>query len=65
MITVKRAHHIEIYLCEHCASVHIGLFRDGELFAEAIPNEPALVLDDLTKAVAKSAQRQGTGGLKH
>ncbi len=55
---IKMAEHIEIYLCDHCASVHIGLYRNGQLFAEAIPNHAEIVLEELTAAVAESQKRQ-------
>lgn len=65
MTKVKMAQHMEIYLCEHCAAVHIGFFRDGKLFAEAIPNYPELMLVELQQAIAESQRRQGSNGVKH
>lgn len=62
---VKMAQNIEIYLCEHCASVHIGLFREGKLFAEAIPIDATEVLNDLKEAIAESSLRQSGTSIKH
>lgn len=55
---VKMAEHIEIYLCEHCAAVHIGMFRNGKLFAEAIPIDAESVLENLKTTIAESERRQ-------
>jgi hypothetical protein len=55
----RMAQTLQIYLCEHCAAVHIGMFRNGKLFAEAIPNDPDSVLRDLQEAIAESRARQG------
>lgn len=59
-MAIKRAEEIRIFLCEHCASVHIGLFRGGKLFAEAIPNDPEEVLGEMRLAVVESKVRQAS-----
>jgi len=59
-MAVKRAEEISIFLCEHCASVHIGLFRNGKLFAEAIPNEPEEILDEMRLAIVASKVRKAS-----
>jgi hypothetical protein len=51
---VKMAQTIQVYLCDECASVHIGMFRGGKLFAEAIPFDPKAFAADLQTAIAKS-----------
>jgi hypothetical protein len=58
-MTVKRAEQIEIFLCDHCAAVHIGLFCDGEMFAEAIPTDPIPLLENLAEMIDESDRRQG------
>lgn len=62
---VTMAQQIRIYLCEHCSSVHIGFFRNGELFAEAIPNDAELVLDEMVAAVIVSRERAAPKGHRH
>ncbi|MDB5522810.1 MAG: hypothetical protein JWM58_573 [Rhizobium sp.] len=62
---VKMAEQIEFYLCDHCAAVHIGFYRQGKLFAEAIPDDPGLMLKEMTDAITKSKQRQSGAGSKH
>jgi len=52
----KMAQIISAYVCEHCSSVHIGLFRNGRLFAEAIPHDPQAFAADLAKAIAESRE---------
>lgn len=59
------AQQLKIYLCEHCAAVHIGFFRNGEMFAEAIPNDADEVLHEMMIAVAESRQRQTPAGSRH
>lgn len=61
---VKMAETLQFYLCDHCAAVHIGLFRNGKLFAEAIPIDADAVLQDLQATIAESRQRQGKGSLQ-
>lgn len=51
---VKMAQTIQVYLCDECASVHIGMFRGGKLFAEAIPFDPKAFAADLQIAIAES-----------
>lgn len=55
----KMAQAISVYLCEHCASIHIGMYRGGELFAEAIPDNPGELLNEMRLALAESQLRQG------
>lgn len=64
---VRMAETIQVYLCEDCASVHIGMFRKGELFAEAIPFDANALARELLAAIAESEARQsdGTGGRTH
>lgn len=64
-MNVTMAQQIRVYLCEHCASVHIGLFRNGELFAEAIPNDAEEVLAEMVAAVVESKERGAPAGKKH
>lgn len=56
---VKRAETMAFFLCEDCASVHIGLWRNGQMFAEAIPYDAEAVLSDLQATIAESKARQG------
>lgn len=65
MKRVKKAEQLQIFLCEHCASVHIGLWRGGQMFAEAIPDDPGEVLNELRLAIDESQQRQASAGSKH
>ncbi|MGX9145875.1 hypothetical protein [Mesorhizobium sp. 128a] len=65
---VKMAQSIAIYLCENCASVHIGFYRNGQLFAEAIPNDIETLASELAAQIAESKARQGirsTPGITH
>lgn len=63
---VKMAQEIRFYLCDECASVHIGLFRNGQLYAEAIPVNPDMVLEDLRLTIAESRLRNApTSGSAH
>lgn len=56
---VKMAQSISIFLCEHCASVHIGFYRNGHLFAEAIPSDIDTLAQELAAQIAESKARQG------
>lgn len=58
-MTVKMAHSIGFFLCEHCSSVHIGMWRNGEMFAEAIPDNPEMVVAEMQAAIAESNERRG------
>jgi hypothetical protein len=55
---VIRAEKIEVFLCDQCAAVHIGLWRDGTMFAEAIPFDPKTFAGALAEAIAESEARQ-------
>lgn len=55
----KMAQKISIFLCEHCAAVHIGMWRDGKMFAEAIPADIATLSLELQAAIVESNQRRG------
>ncbi|TGT72959.1 hypothetical protein EN802_13870 [bacterium M00.F.Ca.ET.159.01.1.1] len=55
----KMAQSIAIYLCENCASVYIGFYRNGQLFAEAIPNDIDTLAQELAAQIAESKARQG------
>ena len=50
----KMAQSINFFLCEHCASVHIGFWRNGRMFAEAIPDDIEGVAAALTETIAES-----------
>lgn len=66
MRKVKMAQRLSFYLCEHCASVHIAFWRNGEIFAEAIPDDIAAVAEDLDRAIVESVERQmGASPAKH
>lgn len=54
----KMAQSISFFLCEHCASVHIGLWRNGKMFAEAIPTDIDGVAADLNTVIEESHRRQ-------
>ncbi|RUV17885.1 MULTISPECIES: hypothetical protein [unclassified Mesorhizobium] len=56
---VKRAETIAFFLCDECSAVHIGLWRNGQMFAEAIPLDPDAVVADLQATIAESKARQG------
>jgi len=58
-MAVKMVESISIFLCENCSSVHIGLWRHGRMFAEAIPVDIDTLVDELNAAVAESKARQG------
>ncbi len=66
MSEIKRADQIHIFLCDHCAAVHIGFIRNGRMFAEAIPIDVDQVAADLKKSIAESRERQsGASPAKH
>jgi hypothetical protein len=67
MAKVKMAQRIGLFLCEHCASVHIGFWRNGQMFAEATPNDIEAVAADLVATIAESRALQGvpTSESKH
>jgi hypothetical protein len=52
------AHSIDFFLCEDCAAVHIGMWRNGRMFAEAIPLDIEAVAAALAKAIADSRTRK-------
>jgi len=56
---VKRAETMAFFLCDNCSAVHIGMWRNGQMFAEAIPYDPDAVLADLQTTIAESKARQG------
>lgn len=55
---VKMAQSINVFMCEHCAAVHIGLYRNGKMFAEAIPLDASAFAKDLAEAIAESEALQ-------
>lgn len=54
----KMAQSIGFFLCPDCASVHIGFWRDGKMFAEAIPNDITAVAEDLDRTILESIERR-------
>jgi glutaredoxin len=52
------AHTIQAFTCPHCAAVHIGMFRNGKMFAEAIPVEIEGFAKSLAEKIAESRERQ-------
>lgn len=54
----KIAQSINFFLCEHCSAVHIGMWRNGRMFAEAIPDDPDSVAAALIEAIAESRLRK-------
>lgn len=57
-MTIKKAQVIQVFLCEQCAAVHIGFWRDGRMFAEAIPSDIAAFAADLKEKMDESTRRQ-------
>lgn len=53
---VKKAEGLCFFLCENCAAVHIGFWRGGKMFAEAIPDDIDGVAVALNKAIAESRE---------
>ncbi|MHB2265005.1 hypothetical protein [Aliihoeflea sp. PC F10.4] len=64
---IKMAHGINVFMCDKCAAVHIGLWRNGKMFAEAIPFDPKVFAQDLNEAIAESEALQSgqPTGSKH
>ena len=60
----KLADGIEVFLCEHCSAVHIGMWRGGKMFAEAIPDQPEAFLAELQEKIALSQREQAGQGRK-
>lgn len=54
----KMAQSIGVFLCEQCASVHIGFWRNGKMYAEAIPDNIEAVAAELNAAIEESRRRQ-------
>ena len=52
------AQQISFFLCDHCAAVHIGMYRNGRMFAEAIPEDIEAVAADLRATIAASRERR-------
>lgn len=62
----KMAQRISFYLCDHCAAVHIAFWRNGKVFAEAIPDDIGAVAEDLDETIVESVERQmGASPAKH
>lgn len=63
----KMAHTIQVFLCDECSAVHIGMFRNGKLIAEAIPFDPKAFARDLNAAISESdaMQADASSGSKH
>ena len=62
----KMAQQISFYLCDHCAAVHIAFWRNGKVYAEAIPDDIGAVAEDLDKAIVESVERRlGASPAKH
>lgn len=55
---IKMAHSINVFLCDTCSAVHIGMWRNGKLFAEAIPFDPKTFASDFNEAIAESEAMQ-------
>lgn len=64
MPRVKKAQTIRVFLCDHCAAVHIGLYRNGQMFAEAIPHEIEELAADLASAIAESKARRAAASTR-
>lgn len=64
---IRMAEQITVFLCEHCDAVHIAMWRNGKIFAQAIPMDAAAVAGDLNAAIAESLARQAglPTGRKH
>lgn len=61
MSKVQKAHGISVFNCEHCSSVHIGLWRNGKMIAEAIPasvETAELFRNDLDAAITEQKRRE-------
>ncbi|MGS1095828.1 hypothetical protein ACVCNR_14720 [Aquamicrobium terrae] len=54
----KMAQRISFYLCDHCAAVHIAFWRNGKIFAEAIPDDITAVAQDLDNTIVESIDRR-------
>lgn len=65
MSRIKFADQIEVSLCDDCAAVNIELWRDGRVFAVAVPVDPSEFARDLAEAIALSTARQGGGRPGH
>lgn len=61
---IKRAQSISCFICPDCTAVHIGFFRDGKMFAEAIPNDIDAVAADFTDKI-KEARALAAAKVKH
>lgn len=57
----KMAHMMAVFLCDHCSAVHVGMWRNGEMFAEAIPMDPDAFAADLLATIAESKARSAGG----
>lgn len=55
---IKMADRIQVFLCDEYSAVHIGMFRKGKLFAEAIPFDVKAFAHDLNEAIAESEAHQ-------
>jgi hypothetical protein len=53
-----KAQAIGFFLCPDCNSVHIGFWRNGVMFAEAIPGDIDAVNAEFQKAIADSKAAQ-------
>ena len=54
----KMAQQISFYLCDHCAAVHIALYRNGKIIAEVIPDDISAVAEELDRAIVESVERR-------
>lgn len=54
----QMAQSISIFLCEHCASVHISFERNGRMYAEAIPDDIEALAAELNKTITESRARK-------
>lgn len=61
MTKVTKAQQVGFFLCEKCSSVHIGMWRNGEMFAEAIPDDIIAVAMALNETIIASAARKSLG----
>jgi hypothetical protein len=62
MSKAKMAHSISVSNCECCGQVHVELWRNGQMFAVAIPNDAATaerLAFDIQNAAAEARKHGG------
>lgn len=60
---VKMAQQMQFYLCGDCSAVHVAFYRNGKIFAEAIPNNPEEMLAELAACIEESKALRGAAGV--